>query len=227
MHEREPLFVYVLPHYGPTVLYHTAWKKAKKRLHFSTLWQWKGYMLQNLCIHNGVKSRANPNVELFYDNFSFQWTHILLLNNLSLIHTIHLTVVIVLTVNNLHISLLHGLEEPWRSRFYCVCKGDMSVLSIAKADTPAYMGPPWNLYKGQNMQECSHTNSNYACSNMMWITWLQFVGIALLPASCRGFPLPLVIRSRWWKIGMTQWLMCKMLVYPVQPPSWSKVTPLA
>ena len=44
MRESEPLFAYVLPHYGPTVLYHTAWEKATKRLCFSTLWQWKGYI---------------------------------------------------------------------------------------------------------------------------------------------------------------------------------------
>ena len=30
MREREPFFVYVLPHYGPTALYHTAWEKAEK-----------------------------------------------------------------------------------------------------------------------------------------------------------------------------------------------------
>ena len=31
MHEREPLFVYVWLHYGPTVLYHAVWEKAEKK----------------------------------------------------------------------------------------------------------------------------------------------------------------------------------------------------
>ena len=74
--------------------------------------------------------------------YLFPTNPLLLLNNLSLIQTVYLKVVIVLVepdrANNLHIPLLRGLKVSLKSLFYCMFEGDVSVLSISKADTPAW-----------------------------------------------------------------------------------------